>query len=164
MHTPNTTTCLIPSPLGPLKATADETGLRGLGFVRAGSSGPPPGIPLLQELARQLEAYFAGRLKAFSLPLHLEGTPFRREVWEGLCRIPYGKVRTYGEMAEALGRPGAARAVGQANKANPVGIVVPCHRVVARGGLGGYGGPGAEGLRLKRALLELEGVTLFGRP
>jgi methylated-DNA-[protein]-cysteine S-methyltransferase len=162
MDTSNIHTCLIPSPFGPLRATAGGAGIRGLGFVRAGSTGPPPDTPLLRELARQLEEYFDGALRTFSLPLHLEGTPFRRKVWEALCRIPYGEVRTYGEVAASIGRPGAARAVGQANKANPIGIVVPCHRVVAGGGLGGYGGLEPEGLRLKRDLLRLEGVMLFG--
>ncbi|MFI7007673.1 methylated-DNA--[protein]-cysteine S-methyltransferase [Streptomyces sp. NPDC050145] len=107
----------------------------------------------------QLEAYFQGELKEFDLPLDLHGTPFQRSVWAQLRKIPYGETRTYGELAEALGRPGASRAVGLANGKNPVGVIVPCHRVVgADGSLTGYGG----GLPRKRRLLDFErGTALF---
>ncbi|WP_309049873.1 methylated-DNA--[protein]-cysteine S-methyltransferase [Streptomyces sp.] len=109
------------------------------------------------EVVRQLDAYFAGDLTAFDLPLHLEGTPFQRRVWSELLRIPYGETRTYGELAEALGTPTASRAVGLANGKNPVSIIVPCHRVIgAGGGLTGYGG----GLDRKRRLLAFESGTL----
>ncbi|MFI8826222.1 methylated-DNA--[protein]-cysteine S-methyltransferase [Streptomyces sp. NPDC053431] len=105
------------------------------------------------EAVRQLDAYFAGELTAFDLPLHLEGTPFQLRVWEQLRLIPYGETRTYGELAEALGNPGASRAVGLANGKNPVTIIVPCHRVIgAGGGLTGYGG----GLDRKKRLLAFE--------
>ncbi|MFE1382307.1 methylated-DNA--[protein]-cysteine S-methyltransferase [Streptomyces sp. NPDC058740] len=105
------------------------------------------------EAVRQLDAYFAGRLTEFDLPLHLVGTPFQLRVWEQLRRIPYGRTRTYGELAEALGNPGAARAVGLANGRNPVSIIVPCHRVIGSGGsLTGYGG----GLDRKKRLLAFE--------
>ncbi|MFB7605142.1 methylated-DNA--[protein]-cysteine S-methyltransferase [Streptomyces gardneri] len=105
------------------------------------------------EAIHQLDAYFAGELTEFDLPLHLVGTPFQLRVWEELCRIPYGETRTYGELAEALGNPTASRAVGLANGKNPVSIVVPCHRVVGAGGsLTGYGG----GLDRKQRLLALE--------
>ncbi|MFE0773277.1 methylated-DNA--[protein]-cysteine S-methyltransferase [Streptomyces sp. NPDC058861] len=105
------------------------------------------------EAVRQLDAYFAGELTAFDLPLHLVGTPFQLRVWERLSLIPYGKTRTYGELAEELGNPGASRAVGLANGKNPVSIIVPCHRVVgAGGGLTGYGG----GLDRKQRLLAFE--------
>ncbi|AVH94658.1 MULTISPECIES: methylated-DNA--[protein]-cysteine S-methyltransferase [Streptomyces] len=108
------------------------------------------------EAVRQLDAYFAGELTAFDLPLHLVGTPFQLRVWERLSLIPYGETRTYGELAEELGNPGASRAVGLANGKNPVGIIVPCHRVVgAGGGLTGYGG----GLDRKRRLLAFESGT-----
>lgn len=113
--------------------------------------------PLLREARRQLAAYFAGKLREFDLPLRPEGTPFRRQVWDELRNIPYGQVISYGELARRVGRPGAARAVGGANHHNPISILIPCHRVIAAdGSLCGYGG----GLALKRALLELEGVTL----
>ncbi|QNS03303.1 methylated-DNA--[protein]-cysteine S-methyltransferase [Streptomyces xanthii] len=110
-------------------------------------------------VVEQLEAYFQGELKEFDLPLDLHGTPFQRSVWERLRQIPYGETRTYGELAEALGNPGASRAVGLANGKNPVGVIVPCHRVVgADGSLTGYGG----GLTRKRRLLDFErGTALF---
>ncbi|MEV7375431.1 methylated-DNA--[protein]-cysteine S-methyltransferase [Streptomyces sp. NPDC090301] len=108
------------------------------------------------EAIRQLDAYFAGELTEFELPLNLIGTPFQLRVWEGLLRIPYGETRTYGELAEELGNPGASRAVGLANGKNPVSIIVPCHRVVgAGGGLTGYGG----GLDRKQRLLAFESGT-----
>ena len=114
-----------------------------------GSPDPRP----FTEAVRQLDAYFAGELTEFDLPLHLVGTPFQLRVWEELRRIPYGETRTYGELAEALGSPGASRAVGLANGKNPIGIVVPCHRVIgAGGGLTGYGG----GLDRKQRLLAFE--------
>lgn len=103
----------------------------------------------------QLAEYFAGRRRAFELPLDLSGgTAFQRRVWQETARIPFGETRTYGELARSLGAEGAPRAVGQALGRNPLPIVIPCHRVVAAdGGLGGYTG----GLEIKRALLALEG-------
>ncbi|MCX4984467.1 methylated-DNA--[protein]-cysteine S-methyltransferase [Streptomyces sp. NBC_00572] len=113
------------------------------------------------EAIRQLDAYFTGELTEFDLPLHLVGTEFQLRVWGELCRIPYGETRTYGELAELLGNPGASRAVGLANGKNPVSVIVPCHRVVgAGGGLTGYGG----GLDRKQRLLAFESgrdATLF---
>ncbi|MEV1019360.1 methylated-DNA--[protein]-cysteine S-methyltransferase [Streptomyces sp. NPDC050264] len=107
----------------------------------------------------QLEAYFQGELKEFDLPLALHGTPFQRSVWQQLRQIPYGETRTYGELAAALGNPAASRAVGLANGKNPVGVIVPCHRVIgASGSLTGYGG----GLERKQRLLDFErGAALF---
>ena len=111
----------------------------------------------LAEAARQLDEYFQGKRRAFDLPLKLNGTEFQRAVWNALLEIPYGETRSYHDIAKRLNKPGAARAVGQANHRNPLWIIVPCHRVVqAGGGLGGYGG----GLEVKRRLLELEGVRM----
>jgi O-6-methylguanine DNA methyltransferase len=111
------------------------------------------GGPQLAELAEQLGAYFAGRLRVFSLPLDLRGTPFQLRVWGELLTIGYGVVRRYAEVAAAIGAPRACRAVGAANGANPIPIIVPCHRLVgAHGQLIKYGG----GLGLKRRLLALE--------
>jgi methylated-DNA-[protein]-cysteine S-methyltransferase len=105
------------------------------------------------EAVEQLEAYFAGDRTEFDLDLHLVGTAFQRRVWEALLTIPYGETRSYGEIARQIGSPGAFRAVGLANGHNPIGIVVPCHRVIgSNGSLTGYGG----GLDRKRALLSLE--------
>jgi O-6-methylguanine DNA methyltransferase len=109
----------------------------------------------LPALRAQLAEYLAGRRRAFDLPLDLAGTKFQRLCWQELQRIPYGTTCTYGEMARRIGRPAAVRAVGQANHDNPIGVIVPCHRVIgANGSLTGYGG----GLDMKRTLLELEGV------
>ncbi len=143
------------SPLGWLTIEATDQGVFGLTFGERG-----PAQPAVSALARgHLEAaraaladYFAGRPP--SLPaLDLQGTDFQRQVWRALLDIPWGEVRTYGELAASLGRPGAGRAVGAANGRNPVAILVPCHRVVAAGGqLGGYSG----GLGVKRELLAHE--------
>ena len=117
--------------------------------------GPVP-EPLALAVA-QLEEYFAGRRQQFDLPLELDGTDFQRRVWLTLAEIPYGETVSYAELAMMVGRPNAYRAVGQANGANPVPIVLPCHRVLASGGgIGGYGG----GLPMKRQLLEMEGVQI----
>jgi methylated-DNA-[protein]-cysteine S-methyltransferase len=105
------------------------------------------------DAVEQLEAYFAGERTEFDLDLELIGTPFQRRVWEALLTIPYGETRSYGEIAQQIGAPGASRAVGLANGHNPIGIIVPCHRVIgSNGSLTGYGG----GLDRKRALLGLE--------
>lgn len=112
---------------------------------------------LLQETARQLAAYFSGSLHAFDLPLQVPATPFQEAVWQALQRIPYGETRTYAELARQVASPGGAVAAGQANGANRIAIVIPCHRIVATGGgLGGYAG----GLPAKRRLLTLEGARI----
>lgn len=114
-----------------------------------------PGAAPLPEVRRQLDEYLSGKRRAFDLPLDLAGTEFQRLCWEALQRIPFGETRTYGEMARSIGRPAAVRAVGRANHDNPIGVIVPCHRVIgADGTLTGYAG----GLDMKRTLLELEGV------
>lgn len=112
---------------------------------------PEPGA--FPDAVAQLRAYFAGERTEFDLPLRLEGTPFQQTVWAALREIPYGETWSYGRLADHIGRPGAARAVGLANGRNPIGIIVPCHRVIgADGSLTGYGG----GLPRKQALLQLE--------
>jgi methylated-DNA-[protein]-cysteine S-methyltransferase len=108
--------------------------------------------PLLRRARDQLHEYFDGGRCAFDLPLRPAGTRYRRRVWQALREIPYGETRTYAEIAEQAG--GSARSVGNANAANPIPILIPCHRVVAAGGLGGYSG--GEGLATKRLLLALE--------
>lgn len=114
--------------------------------------------PVLRETKRQLEAYFAGTLRQFDLPLQPEGTPFQLRVWEQLRQIPYGQVISYGELACRIGQPGASRAVGGANRRNPIPIIVPCHRVIAvNGTLGGYSGNCDGSAEIKYALLRLEG-------
>jgi methylated-DNA-[protein]-cysteine S-methyltransferase len=156
---------LIDSPVGPLLLVAADGKLTGLYLdgraparVQAAldaAAGPasPADRAVLAEAARQLAEYFGGQRKEFDLPLALAGTAFQRTVWAALLRIGYGETVSYGELADRIGRPTAARAVGLANGRNPVSIVVPCHRVVgADGSLTGYGG----GLGNKRRLLDLE--------
>lgn len=106
-----------------------------------------------QKVAAELDAYFKKKLRQFSVSLDIRGTEFQRQVWGALLNIPYGETRSYGEIARAIGRPTASRAVGLANGANPISIIIPCHRVIgANGKLVGYGG----GLHRKQALLDLE--------
>lgn len=126
----------------------------------AGITWPGPGWrrddAMFAELKRELAAYFRGELRRFSAALAPEGTPFQLAAWRVLGGIPYGTTITYGEQARRMGNPAAARAAGAANGANPIAIIVPCHRVVGAGGrLGGFGG----GVEVKRRLLELEGVA-----
>jgi len=113
--------------------------------------------PLLAEGARQVLDYLAGRRQVFDLPLAPQGTPFQQKVWAALRAIPYGQIRSYKDLARSAGCPRGFQAVGQANRRNPIPILIPCHRVIAAdGSAGGYGG----GLELKRALLAIEGVCL----
>lgn len=161
----------ITSPVGALVLTASETGLTGVFFP---TSRPPlsPFLPrsargrvsgrggtndVLNRVAAQLEEYFAGTRTTFDLPLEPSGTDFQLSVWELLRKIPYGVTTSYGELARRLGDPKATRAVGAANGANPIPIIVPCHRVVgSKGELTGFGG----GLDRKRWLLEHEGALM----
>jgi methylated-DNA-[protein]-cysteine S-methyltransferase len=144
---------LYESPIGPLEVAGTEGGILSIEFSerRAARAGPP--APCLKECLRQLEEYFAGRRRVFSLQLDLRGTPFQKRVWDELLKVPFGRTVAYRDIAAALGNPRATRAVGGANHRNPISIVVPCHRVVgADGGLTGYGG----GLRRKEWLLAHE--------
>jgi len=146
------------SPLGRLRVVEAEERITRLTWRDAGeaekqSEAPPPGS-LLAEAGRQLAAYFAGTRRDFDLPLAPAGSAFQKSVWREMIRIPYGEVLTYGEMAARTG--GVARAVGGACGANPIPVIIPCHRVVAGEGLGGYSGRG--GLDTKRRLLVLEGA------
>lgn len=146
------------SPVGRILLAGNAAGLSHID-LRAGSNSIEPAVDWIEdeshftEAIGQLQAYFAGTLKRFELPLAAEGTPFQNEVWRALLDIPYGETLSYGELAERLGKPGAARAVGLANGRNPLPIVVPCHRVIGSdGSLTGYGG----GIDIKRALLDHE--------
>lgn len=151
-----TDAALVPSPIGELTVTADADGITGLymeGDPHALATAAATGNPLLAKARGQLDAYFAGRLTAFDLPLNLKGTPFQQRVWSSLQTIPFGRTTSYGALAAALGQPTAMRAVGLANGRNPVSIIVPCHRVIgADGSLTGYGG----GIERKRWLLAHE--------
>ena len=144
---------VVDTPIGPLGLVASESALQGVSF-HAGPMRSEGTSPVLDEAARQLDAYFAGELVAFDLPLELHGTDFQRECWLALATIPYGQTVSYGEQARRLGLGNEkARAVGAANGQNPLPLVLPCHRVIgADGSLTGFGG----GLNRKRALLDLE--------
>ena len=145
---------VIRTPVGPLEiGSVGESAICRISFHSHGrpTSGTLTG--LLGELVRQLDAYFAGRLEVFDLPLEPEGTPFQQDVWRMLMKIPYGKTWSYSDVARRIGRPDAVRAVGAANGANPMPIVIPCHRVIGMNGkLVGFGG----GLETKKRLLALE--------
>ena len=156
------------SPIGRLLLLGDGHALTGLWMIDAdrhtarGEAGFRPSPEAFGEVAAQLEAYFAGELKEFTVPLAPSGTPFQLAVWTELTKIPYGSTVSYGDIAQALGkRLVASRAVGLANGANPISVIVPCHRVIGSdGSLTGYGG----GLDRKQLLLQLEGagpVTLW---
>src|SRR5258706_15381273 len=138
-----------------LRLIASTTGIRAIDFhcSRPVSEGSSDANPLILEAVRQLRAYFERRLRRFDLPLDLQGTDFQKRIWHQLETIPYGETRSYAQIAAAIGSSRAVRAAGAANGANPVPIVVPCHRVIgANGKLVGYGG----GLPMKKRLLELE--------
>ena len=157
MTTAPTVTVPLETPIGRLVLESDGDVLIGVWLPherRHGRRDADDVPPVLKETATQLEEYFAGERQEFDVPMELDGTPFQQEVWAELSRIPYGETISYGELARRVGRPSAPRAVGQANGRNPIPIIVPCHRVLAGNGIGGYGG----GLKVKRALLAVEGV------
>ncbi|MEA3024222.1 MAG: methylated-DNA-[protein]-cysteine S-methyltransferase [Alphaproteobacteria bacterium] len=148
------------SPVGALRLVASHDGLAAVlwendkpGRVRLNLAGEDEGHPVLVEAEQQLNEYFAGRRKTFSLKLDFAGTEFQRKVWQALLEIPFGQTRSYGEIAKRIGSPAAMRAVGAANGRNPISIVAPCHRVIgATGKLTGFAG----GLDAKAHLLALE--------
>jgi methylated-DNA-[protein]-cysteine S-methyltransferase len=146
------------TPIGDLLLAGDDDGLSMIGFPQGKMRREPEPSwvldeKILEHAARQLEEYFAGERREFDLPLHLTGTEFQVRVLEELQCIPYGETTSYSAIAERIGRPKATRAVGAANGRNPIPIVIPCHRVIGRGGnLTGFGG----GLETKAELLRLE--------
>ena len=148
----------IDSPIGRLRLAADGDRLHVLAFLDGKEQSEPPigwreDKAALAMVIEQLQAYFAGELREFTLPLAPDGTSFQLRVWDELTRIPYGETISYRELADRIGNPKACRAVGLANGSNPIAIVVPCHRVIgANGKLTGYGG----GLPVKEKLLALE--------
>jgi methylated-DNA-[protein]-cysteine S-methyltransferase len=150
--------CDIESMVGRLLVAGDEEGLRYISFMK-GKHKITPGMDwgkdpsYLGEAIRQMELYFEGKLKQFTLKLAPQGTPFQLDVLRALQEVPYGETISYGELAQRIGRPKASRAVGTANAKNPLPIVIPCHRVIGSdGSLVGFGG----GLEIKRKLLDLE--------
>jgi methylated-DNA-[protein]-cysteine S-methyltransferase len=153
-----TITTILESPIGPLTLTASDGYVTTLQMENQRHMRvPAPDVHRdevwFAPVAAQLEAYFAGELMEFDIPVRMEGTEFQRKVWSSLQDIPYGETISYGELARRVGIPGAARAVGLANGRNPVSIIVPCHRVIgANGSLTGYGG----GIERKSWLLDHE--------
>ena len=152
----------IDSPVGPLKLVASQKGLAAVLWgeedsrVRLSPMVEDPDHPILVETERQLRAYFAGRLRTFTVPLDFTGTTFQKNVWAALLTIPFGETRSYAEIARQIGKPAAVRAVGAANGRNPISIIAPCHRVIgSSGALTGFAG----GLMAKQRLLEMERVT-----
>ncbi len=151
---------VIPSPVGPLTLVAQDEILTGVYFSGHDPApnqafGPADSDALLRQTETELNEYFAGERKVFTVPRRGQGTPFQQQVWAELEKIPYGTVISYAELAKRVGNPGGSRAVGGANGRNPISIIVPCHRVTqSDGSLGGFGG----GLPTKRFLLELEGI------
>jgi methylated-DNA-[protein]-cysteine S-methyltransferase len=157
MTTP-TFTMPMDTPVGRLVLESDGNVLIGVWLPTSGVEPRGKGHdapPVLKDTVTQLEEYFARERTEFDVPMELDGTSFQKDVWAELSRIPYGQSISYGELARRIGRPKGFRAVGQANGKNPIAIIVPCHRVVASNGIGGYGG----GVPMKRALLSLEGMS-----
>ncbi len=166
---------IIQSPVGPLKITVGDGFVTSLSFhwehlldsqqasrVPLSPAAQKAGLlpkdtrkdfNILQHTIKELDAYFDGQLRNFTVPVRLSGTPFQQKAWQAMRNIAYGETKTYRQLAQAAGSPKAARAIGNACAANPVAIIVPCHRVLAQSGLGGFGG----GLDKKQFLLNLEG-------
>ncbi len=144
------------SPIGPLTLASNGEAITQLEFENPRyvlTQHPRGADKLLAQAMRELDAYFAGKLKAFTVPVAPQGTPFQRKAWAALQKIPYGATRTYGQQAAAIGAPAASRAVGAANGRNPIAVIIPCHRVIGSGGsLTGFGG----GIERKKFLLDLE--------
>lgn len=144
--------CVFETPLGKIIAVADEEGLCSLDFDENASASDEENVHLIQ-LQRELTEYFEGKRKTFDVRLNPKGTPFQRAVWRTLCDIPYGSVISYSQEAQMLSHAKAVRAVANANGKNPIPIIIPCHRVIAKGGgIGGYSG----GIWRKEFMLELE--------
>ena len=144
--------CVFETPLGKIIAVADEEGLCSLDFDENASASDEENVHLTQ-LQRELAEYFEGKRKTFDVRLNPKGTPFQRAVWRTLCDIPYGSVISYSQEAQMLSHAKAVRAVANANGKNPIPIIIPCHRVIAKGGgIGGYSG----GIWRKEFMLELE--------
>ena len=142
------------SPVGEITVFADESFLREIRF--SGNNGAENPNPVTNRTVTELREYFDGKRKTFTVPFSPQGTDFQKRVWSALCTVPYGKTVTYGDIARKIGNEKAYRAVGNANGRNPIPIIIPCHRIVASDGIGGY----SSGLEIKRLLLKLENVEI----
>lgn len=153
------------SPIGNIRVIADESGIKRVEILEADwekflKENPDikEDMSLCGEAIQQLDEYFNGQRQQFDLPLSIEGTDFRKKVWQALRTIPYGEVRSYADIAEMIGNPKAVRAVGQANRANQIPIIIPCHRVIGKSGnMVGYAG---DNTPIKEKLLMTEGYKL----
>lgn len=158
-------TAYLETPVGRLSVEGDGSAITKVRWVAPDTGDPlvPDGDAIVEEARRQLRAYFDRKLKAFDLPLLPKGTAAEKQIWNVMCKIPYGGTMTYGEMTMAVGRDprqGDARDIGKACGANPIPVIIPCHRVMAAGGrMGGYSGRG--GTETKRRLLAFEGALLL---
>ncbi len=148
--------CVYDSPVGELTLVSNGDALVELNFENGRYPKPMQPVgddKILKQARRELDAYFAGKLKSFTVPVAPEGTEFQKKAWKALQKIPYGATRSYAQQAVAVGNPNAVRAVGSANGRNPVAIIIPCHRVIgSNGSLTGFGG----GMACKKQLLDLE--------
>lgn len=151
---------IIASPIGHIYLVAEKGALiavRTHHLPKYCHQGEEKDERILDQAEEELEEYFRGERRTFDIPLHMEGTPFQRDVWQATAAVPYGQTATYGDIACAIARPRAARAVGMAENKNPIAIIVPCHRIIgANGKLAGYVG----GTDIKRALIRLEGIDI----
>jgi methylated-DNA-[protein]-cysteine S-methyltransferase len=158
-------TAYLDTPIGRLSIEGDGGAITKVRWIASDVGDPsiPDGDPVVEEARRQLRAYFDRTLKVFDLPLEPKGTAAEKDIWQVMCKIPYGGTMTYGEMTLAVGRDpklGDARDIGKACGANPIPVIIPCHRVMAAGGkMGGYSGRG--GTETKRKLLAFEGALLL---
>ena len=153
------------SPIGLIHVVADEKGVKRIELFEEDwaeyikiNKGLKEDREICRDVIKQLDEYFKGKRKVFDIPLSIDGTEFRKKVWKALLDIPYGETRSYQQIAEAVGNPKAVRAIGQANRSNPVPIIIPCHRVIGKNGdLVGYAGGRTN---IKSKLLEIEGVKM----
>ena len=142
-----------PTPIGPVSIVCDENNIVKVSLSNVSDYAVQREIPLIKKAHQQLIEYFEGKRTLFELPLKPKGTPFQESVWNALCKIPYGSTKSYKDIAEMIGNPKACRAVGMANRCNPIMIIIPCHRIIGTNGtLTGY----AYGLDIKKQLLSLE--------
>lgn len=157
---------ILPSPIGDLLIVSQEFALRKIVFQsdkqnHKVESDWIKGSELIEQTKKELQAYFAGQLKEFTVNVNPHGTPFQKQIWKEVLSIPHGKVCSYQDVANGINHPSACRAVGRANSQNPIPILIPCHRVIGKSGkLTGYAG----GLNRKQSLLQLEGINTEDYP
>lgn len=156
-HPSTNSTLFYRSPVGPIKISGHAQGVTGIQFMAQMGRDSKTASGLVKDARQQLDEYFNGHRKTFNLPVLPEGTPFQTAVWEALCKIPFGQIEAYGDVASRINNPAACRAVGRANGQNPIPIIIPCHRVIGKNGtLTGY----SSGVWRKERLLGHEGFVI----